>query len=55
MLEKWKTSLGKGKYLGAVFMEFSKFFARVNHNLLISKLADYSFFHLNNWILCEVT
>ena len=41
MLEKWKSSLDKGKLVGAVFMDLSKTFNTINHNLLIAKLEAY--------------
>ena len=36
MLEKWKNTLKKGKHVGAVFMNLSKPFDRINHDLLIA-------------------
>ena len=38
MLEKWKTTLGKDKHVGAAFMDLSKAFVTINHDLLIAKL-----------------
>ena len=32
MLEKWKRSLDKGKYVAALFMDFSKDFDTINHD-----------------------
>ena len=38
MLEKWKNTLNKGKNMGAVFMDLSKAFDTMNHDLPIAKL-----------------
>ena len=43
ILEKWKNILEKGKYFGAVFVDFSKAFDTINHDLLIAKLEAYGF------------
>ena len=43
MLEKWKNTLGKGKYVRAVFMDLSNFFDTINHDFLTAKLEPYEF------------
>ena len=43
MLELWKEALDKGKSVGAIFMNLSKVFDTLNHDLLIAKLEDYGF------------
>ena len=43
MLEKWEDALDKKDYACAMFMDLSKAFGTLNHNLLTAKLGVYGF------------
>ena len=43
LIEKWKESLDKKGYAGAILMDLSKAFDTINHELLIAKLYAYGF------------
>ena len=43
MLEKWKNTLDKGGFVCAIFMDLSKAFVTMNHDLLNAKLGAYGF------------
>ena len=43
LLEKWKSTLDKKGFAGAVLMDLSKAFDTINHELLIAKLNAYGF------------
>ena len=43
LIERWKNTLDKNRYVGAIFMDLSKAFDTINHDLLIAKLGAYGF------------
>ena len=43
MLENWKKGVGKGECASALFLDLSKAFDTINHELLLAKLKAYRF------------
>ena len=43
MIEKWKHIFDRGRKGGTIFMDLSKVFDTLNHDLLLKKLNAYSF------------
>ena len=43
MLENWKNMLDKEGYVRAMFMDLSKAFDTIHHDLMIAKLGAYGF------------
>ena len=43
MLERWKQATDKGEYISVMYMDISKAFDTINHDLLLAKLRAYGF------------
>ena len=43
MLEKWKRGIDNGACVSALFMDLSKVFDTINHDLMLTKLKVYEF------------
>ena len=43
MLEKWKKRIDNGSYVSALFMDLSKAFDTIKHDLMLAKLKAYAF------------
>ena len=53
MLEKWKKGLDKGENVCAIFMDLSKAFDTINHDLLLAKLTSYGFSENGLKLMCS--
>ena len=53
MLEKWKSVLDKGEYVCCLFMDLSKAFDTINHDLLLAKLKAYGFSNKSLALMCS--
>ena len=52
-LEKWKSTLNKKGFAGAVLMDLSKVFGTINHELLMAKLNAYGFSEPSLKLICN--
>ena len=43
MFEKWKSGIDNGAYVSVLFMDLSKAFDTINHDLMLAKLKAYGF------------
>ena len=43
MLKRWKQAIDKGEYISVMYMDLSKAFDTVNHDILLGKLKAYGF------------
>ena len=43
ILEKWKRGINNAAYVSALFMQLSKAFDAINHDLMLAKLKAYGF------------
>ena len=50
MLENWKNMLDKRGYVCAVFMDLSKAFDTIHHDLMIAKLGAYAFQYMRSYL-----
>ena len=53
MLEKWKNALDKAEYICVLFMDLSKAFDTIDHDLLLTKLRAYGFAYNTLNLMCS--
>ena len=53
LLERWKQAIDKGEYISVMYMDLSKAFNTVNHDLLLAKLRAYGFSTSTLNLLCS--